>query len=344
MVSSSKIVVIGASAGGIEALGELVRGLEPGFGAPILVVVHVTPDAPSLLPKILARAGTVQTKTAVDGERVENGMLYVAPPDRHLIIEADGTLRTPRGPRENRHRPAVDPLFRSAALAYGSNAIGVILSGSLDDGTAGLLAIEDRGGITMVQDPEEAAYPGMPESALAYVKVDHVLPVKDIARQLAISVNEARPVEEEGSTMKQMDLEKRIAGMDSDAFRGDDRPGRPSAFSCPDCGGVLWQIEDGEFTRFRCRVGHAYSPESMLGAQADVLEEALWTAMKTLDENARLAKRLADSERVRGHAWLTRRFEQREREARDRAEVIRRFLASGDSTVTLATPETTGVS
>jgi two-component system chemotaxis response regulator CheB len=343
-VTSSKIVVIGASAGGIEVLGELVRGLPADFGAPILVVVHITPDAPSLLPKILARAGTVQTKTAVDGERVKNGMLYVAPPDRHLVIEDDGTLHTPRGPRENRHRPSVDPLFRSAALAYGSNAIGVILSGSLDDGTAGLLAIQRRGGITMVQDPKEAAYPSMPESAIANVKVDHVLPVRDIARQLTVSVNNARPAKEEGGEMKQMDLEKRIAEMDSDAFRGDDRPGHPSAFSCPDCHGVLWEIEDGQFTRFRCRVGHAYSPESMLGAQADVLEEALWTAMKTLDESARLSKRLAASERERGHDWMVRRFEEKEREARDRADVIRRYLASDDSTVALAAAEGSGVS
>jgi two-component system chemotaxis response regulator CheB len=343
-VAPSRIVVIGASAGGIDALGQLIRGLPADFAAPILVVIHIPADAPNLLPKILARAGTVRTKTAEDGERAENGVLYVAPPDRHLLIEPDGTLRTPRGPRENRHRPSVDPLFRSAALAYGLNAIGVILSGSLDDGTAGLLAIERRGGMTIVQDPDEASYPSMPNSAIANVNVEHVLPIDDIALQLAASVKEIRPPDKSGNKEPQMDLEKRIAGMDPDAFRGDARPGEPSAFSCPDCGGVLWQIEDGEFTRFRCRVGHAYSPESMLGAQGDVLEEALWTAMKTLDETARLAKRLAAAERERGHTWMVERFEQREREARDRADVIRRFLASGDSTVALAGTEVSEVS
>lgn len=343
-MAPSRIVVIGASAGGIDALGQLIRGLPADFAAPILVVIHIPADAPNLLPKILARAGTVRTKTAEDGERAENGVLYVAPPDRHLLIEPDGTLRTPRGPRENRHRPSVDPLFRSAALAYGLNAIGVILSGSLDDGTAGLLAIERRGGMTIVQDPDEASYPSMPNSAIANVNVEHVLPIDDIALQLAASVKEIRPPDKSGNKEPQMDLEKRIAGMDPDAFRGDARPGEPSAFSCPDCGGVLWQIEDGEFTRFRCRVGHAYSPESMLGAQGDVLEEALWTAMKTLDETARLAKRLAAAERERGHTWMVERFEQREREARDRADVIRRFLASGDSTVALAGTEVSEVS
>ncbi|MEA2329517.1 MAG: two-component system, chemotaxis family, protein-glutamate methylesterase/glutaminase, partial [Thermoanaerobaculia bacterium] len=333
----TKIVVIGASAGGIEALNELVRGLRPDFGAPILLVLHIPADSPSLLAKILARAGTVKTKTADDGERAENGTLYVAPPDRHLLVEADGTLRTPRGPRENRHRPSVDPLFRSAALGYGPHAIGVILSGTLDDGTAGLLAIQRRGGITIVQDPDDAAYPGMPMSAIANVDVDHVLPMHDIAAQLALSLTrEPRGAAHIDEEVPQMELEKQIAGMDEKAMRGDDRPGQPSAFSCPDCGGVLWEIEDGEFVRFRCRVGHAYSPETMLAAQGDVLEEALWAAMKTLEESARLSKRLAAGERDRGHEWMAQRFDQKEMEARDRADVIRRFLASDDSTVPLA--------
>jgi two-component system chemotaxis response regulator CheB len=332
----SKIVVIGASAGGIEALNELVRGLPADFGAPILLVLHIPADSPSLLAKILARAGSVKTKTADDGERMENGTLYVAPPDRHLLVDADGTLRTPRGPRENRHRPSVDPLFRSAALAYGPNAIGVILSGTLDDGTSGLLAIQRLGGITVVQDPEDAAYPGMPKSAIANVDVDHVLPMREIANQLVVSLQEERSGGDGNGEVKQMELEKKMAEMDSKAMRGDDRPGQPSAFSCPDCGGVLWEIKDGEFVRFRCRVGHAYSPETMLAAQGDVLEEALWTAMKTLEESARLSKRLAAGERERGHEWMAERFDQKESEARDRADVIRRFLASDDSTVPLA--------
>jgi len=342
-LQQTKIVVIGASAGGIEALNELMPALSPDFRAPILLVVHIPPDSPSLLPKILARAGTVRTKTADDGERAENGVLYVAPPDRHLIVEADGTLRTPRGPRENRHRPSVDPLFRSAALAYGPHAIGVILSGTLDDGTAGLLAIQRRGGITIVQDPDDAAYPAMPRSAIAHVDVDHVLPVRDIAKQLETALERESPAAPGGGEVKQMDLEKKIAMMDSKALRGDERPGQPSAFSCPDCGGVLWKIEDGELTRFRCRVGHAYSPETMLAAQADVLEEALWTAMKTLEESARLSKRLAAGEREKGHEWMAVRFDQKEKGARDRADVIRRFLASGDSTVPLIGGEMAGV-
>jgi two-component system chemotaxis response regulator CheB len=336
-VRQSKIVVIGASAGGIEALKELVSGLPADFSAPILLVLHIPADSPSLLGKILARAGTVKAKTAEDGEVAANGTVYVAPPDRHLLVEADGTLRTPRGPRENRHRPSVDPLFRSAALAYGPHAIGVILSGTLDDGTAGLLAIQRRGGISIVQDPEDAAYPGMPKNAIANVSVDHVLPVSDIARQLTASLTQPPRGGGDGNgEVQQMELETKIAQMDPKALRGDERPGQPSAFSCPDCGGVLWEIDDGDFVRFRCRVGHAYSPETMIAAQGDVLEEALWTAMKTLEESARLAKRLAAGERERGHEWMAERFDAKESEARDRADVIRRFLASDDSTVPLA--------
>jgi two-component system chemotaxis response regulator CheB len=333
----SKIVVVGASAGGIEALKELVHGLPSDFAAPILVVLHVPPDSPSLLPDILQRAGNLRAKTAEERERAENGVLYVAPPDRHLIVEADGTLRIPRGPRENRSRPAVDPLFRSAALAYGPHAIGVILSGTLDDGTAGLLAIHRRGGISIVQDPDDATYPGMPRSAIAHVAVGHVLPIARIAAQLVRSVNEVRPAATvNAGEVTRMKMETKMSKMDSQAMRGDDRPGHPSAFSCPDCGGVLWQIDDGEFERFRCRVGHAYSPDTMLAAQSDVLEEALWTAMKTLEESARLAKRLAAVERERNHEWMAARFEQKENESRDRADIIRRFLASDASTVPLA--------
>jgi two-component system chemotaxis response regulator CheB len=184
----------------------------------------------------------------------------------------------------------------------------------------------------------------MPRSAIRHVKVDRVLPIGAIAAELVESLSrEPRMAEGNGSEEKQMDLENKISLMDSKALRDDERPGKPSAFSCPDCGGVLWEIDDGNLARFRCRVGHAYSPETMLAAQGDVLEEALWTAMKTLEESARLSKRLAKTERVRGHEWMAERFDQKETEARDRADVIRRFLASDDSTVPLAVNQTDGV-
>jgi two-component system chemotaxis response regulator CheB len=326
-----KIVAIGASAGGVEALTTIIGSLPADFPAPIAVVMHIPAESPSFLPAILSRRGALQAKHAEDGETLRNGVVYVAPPDRHILIDPDLTVRTPRGPRENRHRPAVDPLFRSAALAFGSHAIGTVLSGNLDDGTAGLIAIKKCGGIAIVQDPDEAMYPGMPQNAIEHVDVDHVLPLSLIGEQLVRSVNEDRPaviIEE-----PQMVLEKKIAEFTAEGLQGDERPGAPSPFSCPDCGGVLWQIDDDNFVRYRCRVGHAFSPETMLSAQGEVLEEAMMTALKTLEESARLANRLFLNEKSRGHDWIAKRFAEREREARDRAEIIRKFIASNNSTV-----------
>ncbi|PYQ29122.1 MAG: chemotaxis protein CheB [Acidobacteria bacterium] len=325
------MVVIGASAGGVDALMTLVRELPPDFPAPICIVLHIPPDSPSLLAHILRREGALPAKEAVDGEFYRNGTIYVAPPDKHLLVAREGKLRTVRGPRENRHRPAVDVLFRSAAAVLGPNVIGVILTGALDDGTAGLLAIKKLKGIAVVQDPSDALYPAMPSSAVAHVRADYVLPLSGIARQLTLTVNEPRHVNPAPPPDRDMLLEVSMAELDPDAMQEDQRPGAPSPYSCPDCGGVLWEIADGEYTRYRCRVGHAFSPETMLGAQSEVLEEALWTAAKTLEESARLSHRLAKTERTRGHDWLAKRFEEKEREARDRVEVIRRSLLKSDT-------------
>jgi two-component system chemotaxis response regulator CheB len=323
-----RIVVIGASAGGVSALIHLARNLPGDFPAPIMVVLHVPAQSPSLLALILNREGMLPAKSAEDGERYEAGRIYVATPDRHLLVGRDGRLRVTRGPRENRHRPSVDPLFRSAALAAGPRAIAVVLTGALDDGTAGMLAINQAGGIGVAQDPEDALYPSMPSSAITHARIDHVAPLAAIPELLVRLVSEPagkRPVVEQD-----LALETRIAALDPAALVGDDRPGQPSPYSCPECGGVLWEIQDGAFARYRCRVGHAYSPETMLGAQDDVLEEALWSAMKTLEESARLSQRLAKNERERGREWMAKRFEEKEADARERVEVIRRHLLRDD--------------
>jgi two-component system chemotaxis response regulator CheB len=299
------------------------------------VVVHIPAESPSLLASILARRSKLDVEEGTDGAKLVKGKVYVAPPDRHLIIESDHTLRVARGPRENRHRPAVDPLFRSAALAYGSGAIGVILSGSLDDGTAGLLAIKRVGGVAVVQSPQDALYSGMPQSAVENVDdIDCVVPLADIPASLDRCLKMPRLAPARAAGLEQMVMEKNVSEMDERAMESDDRPGRPSPFSCPDCGGVLWEIADGdEYVRFRCRVGHAFSPETMLDAQTDVLEEALWSALKTLEESATLSKRLAATERERGHTWMMKRFQEREAEARERAEVIRKVLTRVNGTV-----------
>ena len=306
----------------------LVRDLPADFPAPIAVVLHVPADSPSVLAQILARKGPLQARTAESGDRFEAGTIYVAKPDHHLIVRDNGelTLHVARGPRENRHRPSVDPLFRSAALAVRENAIGVILSGSLDDGTAGLLAIKQCGGLAVVQEPSDALFASMPQSAIENFEVDHIAPIAEMGGLLARIVRELAPRPEPKAAPRNLHLETNMAELQHDALHSDDRPGTPSPYSCPDCGGVLWEIEEGEYARFRCRVGHAFSPETMLGAQDDILEEALWSAVKTLEESARLSRRLAVAERQRGNQWLVQRFEEKEKEARDRVEVIRRYL------------------
>jgi two-component system chemotaxis response regulator CheB len=329
---------VGASAGGVEALVQLVRTLPKDFPAPICIVLHIPPDAPSLLASILSRDSALPAVHAENMQRWENGRIYIAPPDRHLLVDADGTLRVARGPRENRHRPAVDPLFRSAAMAFGPRAIGIILSGTMDDGTAGLLTIKERGGVAIVQDPSEALYPSMPQSAIAHVNVDHVVTVGAM-RELLAELLATAPSAEAVPGSRNLHLEVRMAELDADALHEEERPGKPSPYSCPDCGGVLWVINDDEFTRFRCRVGHAFAPETMLGAQQEMLEEALWSAVKTLEETVLLSSRLAAAERKRGHDWMAERFERKERDARAHVEVIRRYLLrDDDSTVPVEVP------
>ena len=334
---SQRIVVIGASAGGVEALLEFSKLIPSDFPAPIFVVIHIPSESPSVLPKLLSRVGNLPAKHGEDGERYEPGTIYIAPPDRHMLVHRDGTLRVVRGPRENRHRPSVDPLFRSAAAAVGNRVIGVVLSGTLDDGTAGLIAIKQRGGIAIVQDPADALHPSMPQSAMEHVEVDYVLPLDEIPRKLSELIDAEVRMAAAAEPGELMAMENRITEFDGVTLQDDDRPGQPSAFSCPDCGGVLWEIDDDNYTRFRCRVGHAFSPESMLGGQSDVLETALFSALKTLEETARLSKRLAEAETRRGHEWMATRFQQREKDARERADAIRRVLVTGSSEVPVET-------
>jgi two-component system, chemotaxis family, protein-glutamate methylesterase/glutaminase len=319
------IIVIGASAGGVEALITLVRALPADLPAAVFVVLHIPAQSPSMLPAILSRAGPLQALQARDGMPIEHGRIYVAAPDHHLLLERE-RLRNVRGPRENRHRPAVDTLFRSAARAYGPRVLGVVLTGALDDGTAGMQAIKQRGGVAVVQDPAEALYPGMPRSVVENVAVDYCLPLDEIAPLLARLASE--PVDERAAAPvpEEMEQEIRVTTMDMAAMTDDNHPGVPSAFSCPECGGVLWELSDRELTRFRCRTGHAYSPESVLAGQSDVLEEALWVALKTLEENVSLSRRLGRQARGRGHARVAQRFEKRVHDAEQRIALLKQVL------------------
>jgi two-component system chemotaxis response regulator CheB len=319
------IIVIGASAGGVEALTQLVHHLPEDLPAAVFVVLHVPAHGTSVLPMILSRNGPLPARHPADGETIERGKIYVAPPDNHLLIRR-GQVRLSRGPRENGHRPAVDPLFRTAARAYGRRVVGVVLSGALDDGTAGLSAIKGRGGAAVVQEPGDALYPGMPRSALESLPIDHCLPVAQIAPILVGLANE--PVPEEGADPMpdDMEIESEMAAFELDALQNDQRPGTPSAFACPDCAGVLWELQDGELIRFRCRVGHAWTANSLLAQQSEGIETALWTALRALEERAALSNRIVERMHKRGNDRTAHRFEEQAREARRRAAILREVL------------------
>lgn len=325
-MSNHDIIVIGASAGGVEALQHLVRALPANFPAALFVVVHFPEHGTSVLPRILGRAGVLPAVHAEDGEAIVPGRIYVARPDSHMMLAPDG-IRLRRGPRENGNRPAIDPLFRSAAVAFGGRVIGVVLTGNLDDGTSGLAAIKRRGGLALVQDPEEAIFPSMPRSAIANVAIDRVLPVRQLAKALVELAALPAPVAPLPVTKNDF-MENQLSAGDLDAIEHpENHPGHVSAYSCPDCGGVLWEIQDGEFTRFRCRVGHGWTGDALLAQQSDILDDALWTALRSLEESAALSRQLAGKHRTREAESLARRFDEQAEYLEQRAGVIRAALA-----------------
>jgi two-component system chemotaxis response regulator CheB len=320
-VLTRDIIVIGGSAGALASLRPLLRGLPAGLPAAIFVVVHIPPDSPGELAAILGKLGPLPAETAADGGRIRSGRIYVAPPDHHLLVER-GHVRVTRGPRENRFRPAVDPLFRTAAAAYGPRVIGVILSGAQDDGVVGLQQIKALGGIAIVQDPAEAEAPSMPESAMRQVSVDHVLRPGDMAAILAGLVG--TPVEE--VPMANHEPKQDVAEVGLDALETGRLPGPPSPFTCPECGGALWELREGELIRFRCHVGHAYNGESLVAAQTDGLETAGWTALRALEESAALRRRMAEHARQRGMTAIARSYDEHAEESEARATIVRRVL------------------
>ncbi len=312
------IVVLGASAGGVEALGKVVEGLPVDLPAAVFVALHMGGEY-SALPQILTRSGALPAGHPVPGEPIRKGRIYVAPPDLHLLV-GNGRLLLERGPRENRHRPAVDALFRSAAQSYGRRVVGVLLTGNLDDGTAGLLAIKERGGLAVVQDPEEADYPGMPRSAIANVEVDHIVRLAEIPPLLVRLVGEAVS-DEPPARPRPAEVSAELLGESGQEL------GVPSGFTCPDCGGALWETRDRDLLRFRCRTGHAFSPETLVDQQTRRTDDTLWAALRSFEENADLARSMARRMHLKGLTRLEERYLERVSDAERHIATLRAMLA-----------------
>lgn len=289
------IIVIGSSAGGLPALMEVVAGLPVSFPAAILVVQHVPPYADSNLHHILNRMGPLPAVAAKDGDKVVPGHIYVATADHHLLVEKE-KLIVRKGPRENRFRPSVDALFRSAAYTYGSRVIGVVLSGALDDGTSGLWTIKRLGGLALIQHPGDALFPQMPVNVEQFVNVDYSVPASQIAALL--SELTAKPSKAKTRISKKeialLETEIVIATRDNAFQMGIIEMGELTPFTCPECHGALTQLKEGKIIRFRCHTGHAYTISSLLSEVSDNVETILWQAMQALEETTMLLTRVGE--------------------------------------------------
>lgn len=314
------IVVMGTSAGGLEVLQTILAGLPWDFRASIFIVLHTTEDSPGLLPEILNRRSKLPVLYAVHNSEILPGRVYVAPGGtRHMTLER-GRIRLLPGPRENRHRPSIDALFRSASVSYGTRVIGIVLTGNLDDGASGLSEIKRRGGLALVQDPDDATAPSMPTSAMESTEVDFTLCAGDIAPKLVALTSEGTP--------EQPHLVAEGAAMHP--------TGR--TYSCPECSGVLQEVKEGEVLRFRCRVGHIYSPESLHADQNVAVERALWSAIRSLEEHAEFSQRLASRSQANQRPRLAARFAERAEASREDASVLRELLERSSDPM-LETPE-----
>jgi two-component system, chemotaxis family, protein-glutamate methylesterase/glutaminase len=305
------IVVLGGSAGGISALCELVGTLPPDLPAAVFVVIHMGMGTTSRLPEVLSRRGPLRATHAIHGEEITPGHIYVAPPDMHLVVRP-GYVHVVRGPKENGQRPSVDTLFRSAAVVYGPRVIGAVLSGYLDCGTSGLLSIKARGGVSVVQDPNDAEVPDMPASALKHAPIDHVAKLSAIGSQIAALVR--KPA---GDWPGQLPSTLR-------EFEGEEL-GIPVEIVCPSCQGSLTETQLGGFRLYRCHVGHSFSLASMVDEQAQALEHALWAAARALEETSALAGRMANA----SIGNIKQKFEEKQRSQKQQADLIRRMLEHG---------------
>jgi two-component system chemotaxis response regulator CheB len=337
MAEGRDIIVIGGSAGALQAVIAILSQLDPKISAAVLVVLHSAENAQRYLARILERQTPLRVRYGEDHEPIELGTITIAPPDRHLIVKP-GEVRVVRGPKENNFRPAIDALFRSAANTYVGRVIGVILSGLLDDGAHGLFQVKQQGGVTIAQSPDEAPEPSMPRAAIELVGVQYVLTAKEIGPLLNSLTQGAEDIESRPRQEQRDIAEGRAAGL---RIAGVDSPTSP--FSCPQCGGALWELRDGNLLRYRCHVGHGFSAQTLTALVSDEVEQALWTSVRLLEEQAELQRRLADKSQSEGNLSLGERFQSNVADRRYAADLIRRLLTGdGVDDATLKQPNIRG--
>ncbi len=326
-ISNAMPIVIGASAGGMAALKELVAQLPEDFPAPIFIVNHMGMNTTGeALAHVLNQNGRLPCEQARDKQTFRNGQIYLAPPDQHMLID-HGKILVTKGARENRSRPAIDPLFRSAAVAYGNRVIGIILTGYLDDGTSGMMAIKRCGGVCIAQDPEEAAYPDMPRSVIANVGADYCVPISEMGELLAELL--ARELPERKPVPDDIVIEAKIALRVLSDLPAVEALGHQVPYNCPDCGGVLWQMAEGNLLRYRCHTGHAFTSLALLAQQTEKIEETLWVALRMFEERQNLLVTMSKNESKKMPSSIS----QRAKDSQVHIERIRAMLKATDKDV-----------
>lgn len=321
------IIVIGASAGGVNALIELMKTLPSDLKASVFIVMHLSPHTKSFLPNILSRQGRLNAVHPKDGDRIEKGKVYIAPPDHHLLLENDRILIR-KGPKENRFRPSIDSLFRSAAYSYGPRCIGVVLSGLLDDGTSGMWTIKHFGGKTIIQDPSDALYASMPQSVLEHVAVDHSVPVSGLAELLVTLTNKpaAKKPNVSAKELKRTATEVQIASQKNAFEMGVTNLGEPSLLTCPECNGTLVSIKEGKKTRYRCHTGHAFGPGALLADITKSVEEDLWKVVRGMEESIILLEEMSKSLKEKKEIAAAKEAAKKAAEIRKRSQRIHEFI------------------
>jgi two-component system chemotaxis response regulator CheB len=319
------IIVIGASTGGLDAIKALVGGLPPDFQPPIFIVWHMAAEIRGIVPGVLNKLNTIYAAHAVDNEVIYPNRIYIAPPDHHLLLE-ENRVRLSRGPKENHFRPAVDPLFRSAAYTYGSRVIGIVLSGALDDGTAGLWRIKHNGGLAIVQDPNDAEAPSMPENALREVAIDRCLPAAEIAQALVRLSDQKNIANADKMEDDKTRIEIGIAAGDSRYDRGSLEIGELTPLTCPECNGVLSKITEGSLARFRCHTGHAFSADTLLATITEKVENNLYYAVSGIEETMLLLNHIGDHLAEINHPKLAALYFKKAKEAEGRANILRKTI------------------